>query len=195
LWSDTALNSTRLKLSLDEYDIPISSKDEKFRMKKETKSQLESLLDNYQKKQLEAEMKQEQSQYTRELFLDNFKELREKVIRPSMTEIGEILEQKGHKYNIKEQEYSIDRKGFTQEAHIEFNILPEGKEEKSYYDNHPSITFIADTGSLKVQVRGSYVMPDIRGESSRIGTYELSEISSDIVEKEILDILIKAFNR
>lgn len=188
------MNSARLKLSLGEYDIPISSKDEKFRMKKETKSQLESLLDNYQEKQLEAEIKQEQSQYARELFLDNFKGLREKVIRPSMTEIGEILEQKGHKYNIKEQEYSIDRKGFTQEAHIEFNIFPAGKEQKSYYDSHPSIAFITDTGSLKVQVRGSYVMADIRGESSRIGTYELSEISNDIVEKEILDILIKAFN-
>jgi len=164
-------------------------------MKKETKSKLESILDYYEKKQLEADLKQEQIQAARELFLEDFKELREKVIHPGMSEIGNVLEQKGHYYKIEEQEYSIDRKGFTQEAHIEFNVFPAGIDEKFRFDNHPSVTFIADTNSLLIEVHGSYVMPEIRGERDHLGTYQLSEISSDIVENDILDILIKAFNQ
>ena len=43
-------------------------------MKKETKLELEALLDNYQKKQLEAKIKQKEKQYEIELYLENFKE-------------------------------------------------------------------------------------------------------------------------
>ena len=164
-------------------------------MKNDIKSKLETLLDNYEKKQLEEEIKQEQIQTAKEIFLENFKELMENVIRPAMEDIGEILEQKGHQYNIAEQEYSIDRKGFIKEAHIEFNVFPTGKTEKFRFDNHPSVSFATDTGSLIVEAHGSYVMPEVRGEKYHLGTYELSEISGDLVEKEILDILIKAFNR
>lgn len=164
-------------------------------MKNETRSKLESILDHYEEKQLEAELKREQIQSAREVFLENFKALREKVIRPSMVEIGEVLEQKGHYTKIEEQEYSIDRKGFIQEAHIEFNVFPAGVDEKFGFDNHPSVTFVSDTNSLLVQVHGSYVMPEIRGERDHLGTYQISEINSDIVEKEILTILAKAFEQ
>jgi hypothetical protein len=164
-------------------------------MKNDTRSKLETLLDNYEKKRLEEEIKQEQIQTAREIFLENFQELREKVMRPAMEEIGEILEQKGHQYNIEEQEYSIDRKGFTQEAHIEFNVFPTGKTEKFHFDNHPSVSFATDIGSLNVEAHGSYMMPEIRGEKDHLGTYTLSEITGELVEKEILAILVKAFNR
>ena len=133
-------------------------------MKNDIKSKLETLLDNYEKKQLEEEIKQEQIQTAKEIFLENFKELMENVIRPAMEDIGEILEQKGHQYNIAEQEYSIDRKGFIKEAHIEFNVFPTGKTEKFHFDNHPSVSFATDTGSFKVEAHGSYVMPEVRGE-------------------------------
>ena len=47
---------------------------------------------------------------------------------------------------------------------------------------------------LKVEAYGSYMMPEIRGEKYHLGTYELSEINTDLVERQILDILTKAFN-
>lgn len=156
--------------------------------------ELEALLDNYQKKQIETKIKQEEKQYEIELYLETFKELREKVVRPTMAEIGEILKQNGHDHNIEEQEYSIDKKGFAVEAQIEFKVFPRGIEKDFYSENHPSVTFSSDTASLSVKVHGSYMMPERRGERELIRTYGLSEINTDIVEKEILDILIKAFN-
>ena len=163
-------------------------------MKKETKLELEALLDRYQKKQLEAKIRQEEKQDEIELYLENFKELREKVILPVKAETGEILEQKGHDYKIREQEYSTDKKGFALEAQIEFKIFPRGNEKDFYSENHPSVMFSSDTASLSVKVHGSYMMPERRGERELIRTYGLSEINTDIVEKEILDILIKAFS-
>ena len=173
----------------------IHLKVDRIKMKNDSILKLEMLLDNYEKRRLEEEIKQEQIQTAKEIFLEHFKEVMENVIRPAMEEIGEILEQKGHHYNIKEQEYAVDRKGFIQEAHIEFNVFPTGKTEKFQFDNHPSVSFATDTSSLKVEAHGSYMMPEIRGEKYHLGTFEISEIRADLVEKEILDILIKAFNR
>ena len=41
-------------------------------MKNDTRSKLETLLDNYEKKQLEEEIKQEQIQTAKAIFLENF---------------------------------------------------------------------------------------------------------------------------
>ena len=77
-------------------------------MNNQTKLELEALLDGYEKKQLEAKLKQDQEQYELEMYLEDFRELREKVIRPVMEEMGDILEQKGHDFKIKENEYSME---------------------------------------------------------------------------------------
>ena len=85
-------------------------------MKDQTKLELEALLDSYRRQLQEAKRKQEQEQYELELYLDDFRDLREKIIRPVMEEMGDILEQHGHDYKIKEQEYSMDKKAFAVEA-------------------------------------------------------------------------------
>ncbi|MBW2410478.1 MAG: hypothetical protein JRF72_11820 [Deltaproteobacteria bacterium] len=162
-------------------------------MKNQTKLELEALLDSYRRKQQEAKKKQEQEQYELELYLDDFRDLRENVIRPVMEETGDILKQHGHDYKIKEQEYAVDKKAFAVEARIEFKIFPRTTQEEFYAENHPSVMFSSDTASLKVKVHGSYVMPERRGERELIRAYGISDITSDVVEKEILDILTKAF--
>ena len=163
-------------------------------MKNQTKLKLEALLDGYEKKQLEARLRQDQEQYELETYLEDFKELRQNVIRPVMEDMGDILEQKGHDFKIKEKEYSMDKKAFATEARIEFKIFPRSNAEEFYAENHPSVMFSSDVTSRDIKVHGSYVMPGRRGERELIRTYAISEITSDIVEKEILDILIKAFN-
>jgi hypothetical protein len=163
-------------------------------MKNQTRQELEALLDSYRRKRQEAKRRQDQEQYELELYLDDFKDLREKVIRPVMEEMGDILEQNGHEYNINEREYSLDKKAFALEALIEFKIFPRGNEEEFYAENHPSVMFSSDVASQKVKVHGSYVMPERRGERELIRTYSISEITGDIVEKEILEILTKAFH-
>ena len=162
-------------------------------MRNQTKLELEALLDGYRRKQQEVKRQIEQELYELELYLDDFKDLRKKVIRPVMEEMGDILEQNGHDYKIKEQEYSMDKKAFALEARIEFKIFPRSTAEEFYAENHPSVMFSSDTASLKVKVHGSYVMPERRGERELIRTYGISEINSDIVEKEIIDVLTKAF--
>ena len=163
-------------------------------MRNQTKLELEALLDGYRRKQQEAKRKQDQEQYELELYLDDFKDLRQRVIRPVMEEMGGILEENGHDYKIKEREYSMDKKAFALEAQIEFKIFPRGNEEEFYAENHPSVMFSSDVASHKIKVHGSYVMPERRGERELIRTYGISEITGDIVEKEILEILTKAFN-
>lgn len=163
-------------------------------MKNQTKLELEALLDSYRRKRQEAKRRQDQEQHEMELYLDDFKDLREKVIRPVMEEMGDILEQNEHEYNINEREYSLDKKAFALEALIEFKIFPRGHEEEFYAENHPSVMFSSDVPSQKIKVHGSYVMPERRGERELIRTYSISEITGDIVEKEILEILTKAFH-
>jgi len=93
-------------------------------VKKETKSQLDALMDKYGQKLAEAKKRQKQIRAEEDLFLTEFKRLRRKVIHPTMKNIGNQLKKRGHEYRISEQEESVGSEGKMRNAKITMSIFP-----------------------------------------------------------------------
>jgi hypothetical protein len=164
-------------------------------MNKETKSQLDTLIDKYEQRLVEAKTKQEQIKSEEEAFLSEFKRLREGVIRTTMEEIGAHLKVRGHDYRISETEESVEEEGRTQDAEITFSIFPAGI-DRSFYkpENTPSISFTAPRYKKKISVHGSNMMPNRGGSAGPRGEFKAEEINSALVEREVLGVLEEIFD-
>jgi len=164
-------------------------------MKKETKSQLNVLMDKYHQKLAEAEGRQKQIKTEEDVFLTEFKRLRKKVIHRTMKSIGNQLKKRGHEYRISEQEESVDLEGRTRNANITMSIFPTGVDRSAYRpENTPSISFIATRHKKKVWIYGSSRMPSGGGTAGSRGEFNIAEISSDTVEREVLGVLKEIFD-
>lgn len=164
-------------------------------MKKETKSQLDVLMDKYEQMLEEAKKRQEQIKSEEDVFLGEFKRLRKEVIFPEMEDIGNHLKASGHDYRIAEEKESHDLEGRTRDARITMNIFPAGVDRSVYRpENTPSISFNATRYNKKIWVYGSNMMPNRGGSAGSRGEFKAEEITSDIVEREILKVLKEIFD-
>ena len=164
-------------------------------MKKEAKSQLHVLMDKYGQRLAEGKKRLEQIKVEEDVFLTKFKRLRKKVIHPVMKDIGNQLKKRGHEYRISEQEESIDSEGRTRNAKITMSIFPKGLDQSAYRpENTPSISFIATRDKKKIWVHGSSRMPSGGGTAGSRGKFNAAEITSGIVEREVLGVLKEIFD-
>lgn len=164
-------------------------------MKKETKSQLDVLMDKYGQRLEEGKKRQEQIKTEEDAFLSEFERLRKEVIRPVMEDIGNQLKARDHDYLISEKEEAVDLEGRTQDAKITMNILPAGVDRSVYRpESTPSVSFIATRYKRKIWVHGSNMMPNRGGSAGSRGEFNAEEINSDVVEKEVFGVLKEIFN-
>lgn len=165
-------------------------------MKKETKLQLDSLMEKYEQKLAEAQKRQEQSKSKEDAFLNEFKRLQKDVIRPVMEDIGNQLKARGHHYRIDTEEKSVDSGGRSRDPKISIYIFPTGTNPIGYSpDRTPSVSFIATGYKKKIWVYGSDMMPNSGGSSGSIGEFNAEEITNDLVEKKILEVFKRVFDR
>ncbi len=164
-------------------------------MKEETKLTLDNLMDKYQQKLAEAKKKQENIRSGEDVLLSAFKQLRKEVIRPVMEDFGNKLKARGHEYQITEEEESLDREGKLRDASITMHIFSAGIDRSAYsQENTPSISFIVSRHNQKVWVHGSNILPNRGGSAGvRGGDLNIEEVTSDLVEQEILGVLKEIF--
>ncbi len=164
-------------------------------MKKENKSQLDVLMDKYEQRLEEAKKRQEQIKSEDDVFLSEFRRLRKEVIYPRMEDIGNQLKARGHDYQISDEEESVDLGGRTRDARITMNIFPAGVDRSAYRpENTPSISFIATRYKKNIWVHGSNMMPNRGGSAGSRGEFNAEEITSDMVEGEVLGVLKEIFD-
>ena len=163
-------------------------------MKKETKSQVDILMDKYKRRLTEAKKKQEQIKSEEDAFLKGFKRLRKEIIRPVMEDIGNHLKTQGHDYRISEEEESVDSEGRTRDAKITMSIFPAGVERAAYTtENTPSVSFFATRYKKKIWAHRSNMMPGRGGRAGGCGEFNSEAMTSDVVEREVLRVLREIF--
>ena len=164
-------------------------------MKKETKSELNILMNKYGQRLAEAKRRQKKVKAGKDIFLTEFKRLRKKVIGPAMKSIGNQLKKRGHEYWISEQEESVDSEGNRRNAKITMNIFPTSAHRSTYRpENTPSISFIATRDKKKIWIYGSSRMPTGEGTAGSRGEFSMEQITRDTVEREALGILKEIFD-
>ena len=165
-------------------------------MQNKTADKLKSVFDKYDKKQSEAQKEQERIKTEHEIFLEHFDETISKVIRPTMEELCEAIKSRGHNCEITQGKESKDEKGRTISAQIKMEIHPDGKRPSFGQPGRcPAISFIADTYANKVWTDVSTMLPGRGGSAGKRNEYNLENITSEIVEEEVIHLLSECFGK
>lgn len=95
---------------------------------------LTKLLDDYDTRRRGDVERERKTRDDEARFLKDFAELRRQVIRPVFQAAGELLEQRGHRYSIAEQEFLGGSEGRIAEAGITLRVVPSGTKAPLHED-------------------------------------------------------------
>jgi len=158
--------------------------------------ELGKLLDQYDQKRRAVEERRQQVKTDEDNFLKGFADLRTNVVKPVFEAIGVILKERGHDFNISEDEYAGEPGGKTTEAAVSIRVMPAGMEMSSHDDaQFPSLSFSTRNYNKTVCIRGNNTLPLSGGPASPRGDYQLAQIDKDLVQAELLKLIAGMVNR
>jgi hypothetical protein len=165
-------------------------------MVRDVNIELGKLLDQYDEKRRAVEERRQQVKTDEGNFLKGFADLRTNVVRPVFEAIGVILKERGHDFNISEDEYAVEPGGKTTEAAISIRVMPAGMEESSHADAQlPTLSFATRHYNKTVCIHSSNAVPQSGGPASVRGDYQLAQIDQDLVQTELLKLIAGMVNR
>lgn len=145
---------------------------------------LAKLLDDYDARRRTDVEREDRAKEEEALFLRQFAELRRSVIRPVFEAAGAMLEQRGHRYSIAEQEFSGAGAGRIGEAGISLRIVASGTKAPLHEDQHSlSITTRHYNRTLWIN---SGEAPHAGGMAGAKGAHALEQVTQQLVEEEVI---------
>lgn len=110
-------------------------------------------------------------------FPGDFAKLKLSVIRPALEAIGIRLKERGHEINISEDVLGT----------ISIHIVPAGAKKSIHpYDWFPTLSFIATPYNRTIGLHGRNARRNSDSSSGPRGDYKPSQVSKDVVEKELM---------
>ena len=158
-------------------------------MKKENESQLESIMQKFEEKLAKSKDVHERRQSEEDAFYVEFRRVRTEVIRPAMEDVGNQLKARGHNFEILE----IDDERRKRDAKITMRIMIGGVPSSAYTPENTVLVSFAHTGHTSVSIQASTSSQHRSGFAGPRGNYAVSEITTDSVEKTILEVLEDVF--
>jgi len=148
------------------------------------RAELTRLLDEYDARRREDIQREQKAKDEETLFLKDFAELRRDVIRPVFEAAGTMLEARGHRFSIAEQEFAASAAGGISEAGISLRVVASGTRAPLHEDQH----------SLMINTRHYNRTVWINsGEASRAGgmagakgAYALEKVTRQLIEEEVI---------
>ena len=164
-------------------------------MKDEAKSQLKKIIADYDAKLAEAERVDAANRASHAAFPGRFVALKTETIQPAIQEIADILNERGHKASVREQEESSSAEGGVKSAAISLHIVPKPFAQKSPETNPIAveITFSANRTERKVAVSSTNSMQNQGGSVGKRGEYEIETVTADVVASHVIQTLNAAF--
>jgi hypothetical protein len=107
------------------------------------------------------------------------------VIRPVFAAIGNMLQERGHEFNISEE----------QGGKISIHIVPAGVSRSIHpYDWFPTLSLFAAPFTKTVGLHGRNMRPNSEAASGPRGEYKLSQVDSALVERELTKFISEIAN-
>ena len=149
--------------------------------------ELGKLLDQYDEKRNVVAARMRQVKADEVAFLQDFADLRRSVVRPVFEAVGAALKARGHDFSIFEDEYAFEQGGKTTEARISIRILPAAPDGSSPGPEQcPSLAFATRHYNRVVEIHGDLVASRSGGSAGARGEYQLAQITTELVRKELL---------
>ena len=150
------------------------------------RTQLGTLLDQYDATRHAAQARQDQAAADGALFLAQFAELRRSVVRPVFEAVGVLLKERGHDFSIEEQEFEEASAGKSTEAGIALHIVPAGMEKRTPADDDlRALSFTTRHYNKTISVRNGAVPYEGAGRAA----HAPARITQQLVEEEVLKLM------
>jgi len=154
--------------------------------------ELAKLLDSYDDRR-RADLEREQRAREEDaLFLQQFAALRRDVIRPVFEAAGAMLEARGHRYSISEQEFSIAAEGRITEAGISLRLVPAGSRAPLHEDQRA--LSVATRHYNKTVWINSGGAAEPGGLAGAKGAYTLPKVTRELVEEELIAFVARVIS-
>ena len=159
-------------------------------MKEENESHLQSIMQKFEQKLAKSKDAKERQQSEEDAFYLEFKRVRTGVIRPAMEDIGNKLKTMGHAVEISE----VGDERSKRDVKITLRVTIGGVPSSAYIpENTVSVSF-SHTGHTTVSIQASTPSQHRSEFAGSRGNHALSEITADLVEKKILEVLEEVFS-
>jgi hypothetical protein len=152
-------------------------------------SQLQILMQNFEQKLAKSRDARDRQQSEEDAFYLEFKRVRTEVIRPVMDDIGNQLKAKGHTVEIAE----VGDERSKRDSKITLRVAIGGMPSSAYIPENTALVSFCHTGHTSVSVQASTPSQHKSEFSGSRGIHALAEITTDLVERKILEVLEEVF--
>ena len=159
-------------------------------MNKENESHLESILHSFEQKLAKVKDAQEQRRSAEDTSYAEFKRVRSEIIRPAMDDIGTQLKARGHTVELLE----VGDERSKRDAKMTMRITIGGVPSSAYIPENTVLVSFSHAGRTAISIQASTPSQHRSGFPGARGDYALSEITTDLVEKKILEVLEAVFS-
>lgn len=163
-------------------------------MREETKARLDALMASYESRRAEHRGRQSAARLRQDAFVAEFEQTTKDVIRPVMEDIGTSLRQRGHEYKITTTQGHHDSNGRYRETQITMRIFP-GEIPRSLFTttSTPLVAFASDRHQMRISVYGCTSSPIKGGWYGQRASFAAKQLTPNLVEREILEVLAGTF--
>jgi len=148
---------------------------------------LAKLLDDYDARRRGDVAREQKSRDDEARFLEEFVELRRTVIRPVFEEAGKMLEERGHRCSIVEQEFAAVAAGSIREASITLRLVASGA-KSTLHEDQPSLS-IATRHYNRTLWINSGEAARAGGIAGAKGAHSLDKVTRALVEEELIQFV------
>lgn len=145
---------------------------------------LSKLLDEYDARRRGDVEREQKTRDDEAHFLSQFAELRRSVIRPVFESAGAMLEERGHRYSIVEQESATGGAGRISEAGISLRIVASGTKAPLHEDQQ-SLSITTRHYNKTVWINSADT-PSSGGVAGPKGAYTLERLTRQLIEDELI---------
>lgn len=146
--------------------------------------ELGKLLDGYDARRSADQAREQKAKDEEARFLREFAELRTKTIRPVFEAAGALLEARGHRFSITEQEFTAGAAGGISEAGIVMRIVPMGTKAPLHEDQR-SLAIATRHYNRTVWINSGEA-PGAGGLAGVRGAFSLDKVTRQLVEDEVI---------
>jgi hypothetical protein len=145
---------------------------------------LNKLLDDYDARRRGDLEREQKTRDDEARFLKDFAELRREVIRPVFEAAGALLEERGHRHSITEQEFLGGSEGRIAEAGITLRIVPAGTKAPLHEDQRSlSITTRHYNKTVWIHTGEPQAAGGLAGGKD---AFALEKVTKQLVEEELI---------
>jgi hypothetical protein len=150
---------------------------------------LSKLLDVYDARRRSDVEREQKAKDEEARFLRDFAELRRSVIRPVFEAAGAMLEERGHRYSIAEQEFLAGPEGRISEAGITMRIVPSGTKAPLHEDQR-SLSIATRHYNRTVWIN-SGESSGSGGLAGAKGAHSLDKVTRQLIEEELISFVAR----